>query len=166
MKITKSIKALVGSVALLAIAYAVAHAAALNSQPVGSILSCGLSRFSCTATISTLTGPASFTTTAVTFPTFQVAALGTAPSSVALRLAPGVTPPWQGTGSSPTLGSVTWQFDLSRVAPNTTITANTLVADFPATAHIRAHITGTIAAYPGVTARFTHPDGRILRLPA
>ena len=65
MKITKSIKALVGSVALLAIAYAVAHAAALNSQPVGSILSCGLSRFSCTATISTLTGPASFTTTAL-----------------------------------------------------------------------------------------------------
>ncbi|WP_255542397.1 FAD:protein FMN transferase [Azospirillum sp. INR13] len=23
-----------------------------------------------------------------------------------------------------------------------------------------------LAAYPGVTARFTHPDGRILRLPA
>jgi hypothetical protein len=135
-----------GGAALLAVVYSIAHAAGLNSASVGTQVACGNSSFVGSANISTLGGPATFSLSAVNAPKFEVVALGSSPSSVSLQPVS-----WTGSGSSPTLGSMSWQFDVSRSVANTTLTANQLGSDFPATAQIRFHVTGTIAAYPGVT---------------
>jgi hypothetical protein len=157
MNFTKSVRAIFATTALLAIAPAMSQALPLNSVAPGFTLTCGRTFFQCTATIfSPIFGPGTFTTSATVFPTFQVASvvsLPTAPASVDLRLTtnPIITPAWQGTGSSSTLGAVSWAFDLTNLAANTTIVANQIGTDFPATAHIRFNIVGTIAAYPSVT---------------
>jgi hypothetical protein len=147
MKIKKSIASFLGGGALLAIAYTIVHAACLTCPPPGSLMVCGNTTFQCDASLTTTTGPATFTTFAAgaNLPTFTVISTSTSPSSISLQPVS-----WSGSGSSPTLGTVNWAFDVSRAVPNTTITANQIGPDFPATAHIRTHIIGTIAAYPGV----------------
>jgi hypothetical protein len=156
MKIRKTIALVTGGSVLLALAYAVAMANCIGCPPPGSIMTCGPLNFSCTATAS---GPGingTFTTTAVVLPRFQVVGGttggGDVPASSSLQ-----PQQWQGTGNSPTLGAVNWQFDVSRSVANTTIIANQLGEDFPATAHIRFHIRGTLGAVPGVTFESVTP---------
>jgi hypothetical protein len=150
MKINKTIASLFGGVALLALAYTVAQALCIGCPPPGSTMTCGATQFSCTATISGQGLGGTFTTNATVLPTFRVVGGtqggGDVPASSSLQPLQ-----WQGVGNSPTLGTVNWQFDVSRSVANTTIVANQLGADFPATAHIRFHIRGTIGAVPGVT---------------
>jgi hypothetical protein len=158
MKLNKTIVSVLGGVALLALAYTVAQALCIGCPPPGSTMTCGATQFSCTATITWPGNSAVFTTNAAILPTFQVVGGtqggGNVPASSSLRPLQ-----WQGVGNSPTLGAVNWQFDASRVesVPNTTIVANQLGSDFPATAHIRFHIRGTIAAFPGVTFESVTP---------
>ena len=117
---------------------------------------CGNTNFSCTATVTTPLGQGAFTTNAVVLPTFTVVG-GTRGGEGAVASSSLQPQAWQGVGNSPALGAVNWQFDVSRGVENTTITANQTGSDFPATAHIRFHIRGTIAAFPGVTFESVTP---------
>jgi hypothetical protein len=58
-------------------------------------------------------------------------------------------------GNDATYGFYTFQYDASRPAPNSVVTANQFGSDFPATSVVQANVTGTVSGLPGVYANST-----------
>ncbi|MEO5931519.1 MAG: hypothetical protein ABIR47_16415 [Candidatus Kapaibacterium sp.] len=64
---------------------------------------------------------------------------------------------YTGNGTGPLVGNASWSFDLTRTVQNSSIIANTLTSDFPATGDLFVNIQGTLGVTPGVTYRSRQP---------
>jgi len=89
-----------------------------------------------------------FTTVTSGTPTFQT--IGNTYSPNGTFMTPGN---FLGLGSNPVLGAVTWMYDFSRPTTTSSVIANQLASDFPATGDLYFYITGTLGAFPGQTFR-------------
>jgi hypothetical protein len=155
----KTLISLIGGTGiLLVVVFTIVHAATISSTPVGTVNFCPnicmaqvLNFPGVPSTNIQTSGTGSFTTTSNT----SVNKEAGIPASTTLE--PGT---WKGTGNNDKLGAITWEFDQARNRDEglvSTVVANQLDDELPATGDLYFHIRGTLGAAPGTTYQSVTP---------